>query len=301
MHERAAIILAGGDGTRLRSLTRQLVGDDRPKQFCPVLGHRTLLDETRARAALLVEPDRTLFVVSRAHEAYYGPALGDVAERRIVVQPVNRGTAPAILYALARQQMVAPAEAIVILPSDHYVADDVAFMARAEHAFDAVAARPGYVVMLGIEPSRPETGYGWIAPGEVILDGPGWPIYGVRRFWEKPPVATAEALMRGGALWNSFVLIANPGTLLTLIRRVRPDVVAMFSPLFARIDTPCESHVARSVYASVPATDLSKDVLQAVPESLAVLPVTAVGWSDLGEPERVLAAREREAPRPVAV
>lgn len=301
MHEHAAIILAGGDGTRLRSLTRQLVGDDRPKQFCPVLGHRTLLDQTRRRAAQLIAPDQALFVVNRAHEAYYVPGLADVDPRNVIVQPANRGTVPAILYALERQKVVAPADAVVVLPSDHYVSDDVAFMARVERAFEAVAAQPGYVVMLGIEPVRPETGYGWISPGEVILDHSGWPIYRVRRFWEKPPLAAAEALMRSGALWNSFVIVAHPGNLSQLIQRVLPDVAAMLAPLVAHIDTSREAQMARSLYATMPATDLSKDVLQKAPESLAVLPVTGVTWSDLGVPERVLAARQSQVARLVAV
>ena len=96
------IILAGGDGTRLRSLTRRIAGDERPKQFCHLLGDKTLLEQTRQRAMRLLSPQRTFTVVVRRHEGFYAPLLGDVSSERMVIQPENRGTAPAILYGLLR-------------------------------------------------------------------------------------------------------------------------------------------------------------------------------------------------------
>ncbi len=130
----SGIILAGGDGRRLSSLTRKLAGDDRPKQFCRLIGDDTLLGQTRRRARLLIAPERLLTVVARHHERFYVPALAGEAARSIVAQPENRGTAPAVLYALARLGTVAPADPVVVLPSDHYVSDDEAFMARVEAA-----------------------------------------------------------------------------------------------------------------------------------------------------------------------
>jgi mannose-1-phosphate guanylyltransferase len=291
----AAIILAGGEGRRLRSLTRRLVGDDRPKQFCPVVGHETLLAQTRRRAAHVADPARTFVVVTRAHEAYYRTALADAPAGAVVEQPEGRGTAPAILYALMRQAVVAPARAVVMLPSDHFIEDDSAFMARVAAAMDTVRSRPSLVVLLGVEPDRPETEYGWIEPGELILARAGAPTYRVQGFREKPPPAAASRLMCAGALWNSFVVVAEPGALGGLIRRAVPALADALAPLEASIGTSREPEVARAAYAALAPVDFSRDVLERHPDHLAVLPVSGTTWNDLGEPARALSARARVA------
>jgi mannose-1-phosphate guanylyltransferase len=289
----AAIILAGGDGTRLRPLTRRLTGDDRPKQFCALLGGSTLLEQTRRRAARLIDPERTFFALSRAHAPFYAPALADTSPDRLVVQPGNRGTAPAVLWALLRLAVVAPADAVVLLPSDHFVSDDDGLMARVDGALDVVRARPETIVLLGIEPDRPETEYGWIEPGELVLGRWAWPVYHVRRFWEKPPLAEAQRLMRRGGLWNSFVIVANPTALAALIQGALPALAAAFTPLAARIGTVGEEDAARAAYARLVPADLSREVLQRRAERLAVLPVSGLDWNDLGDPGRVVATQER--------
>jgi mannose-1-phosphate guanylyltransferase len=106
--ERWGVILTGGDGTRLRPVTRLIAGDDRAKQFCPVLGRETLLGQTVRRLGTMVAPSRTVLVLTRTHEQYYAPLLPDLGSLPLVIQPENRGTAPAILYALLRIAAVAP-------------------------------------------------------------------------------------------------------------------------------------------------------------------------------------------------
>jgi mannose-1-phosphate guanylyltransferase len=294
VHDEAAIILAGGEGRRLRSLTRLLAGDDRPKQFCAVLGGDTLLHQTRRRASHVAHPARTFVVVTRRHERYYRAALADAPPGTVVEQPDGRGTAPAILYALLRQSVVAPARAVVILPSDHFVDDDGAFMARVHMAIETVHDRPDAIVLLGVEPDRPETEYGWIEPGELILASAS-PTYRVRRFWEKPPRAAATRLMRAGALWNSFVMVAEPRALRALVRQAAPALARAMAPVDARIGTPWEMEAARTAYAGLAPVDFSRDVLERHAARLAVLPVSGTIWNDLGDPARVLAARARLA------
>lgn len=287
----AAIILAGGDGTRLRPLTRRLTGDDRPKQFCALLGDETLLEQTRRRAARLIAPERTFFALTSAHAPYYAPALRDAGSQCLVVQPANRGTAPAVLYALMRVRTVAPADAVVLLPSDHYVSDDDALMARVEGALQAVRDRPDLIVLLGIEPDRPEVEYGWIEPGDLLTGPWRWPLHRVRSFREKPPLAQADELFRHGGLWNSFVIAANPRVLELLVCQSRPSLAEAFDPLEARLGTAREEAAARAAYEQLQVSDLSRDVLQRHSGRLAVLPVNGVGWNDLGDPARLLATQ----------
>ncbi len=296
--KRSAIVLAGGDGTRLRELTRQIAGDDRPKQFCALLGGRTLLGETRDRVALAVPRSRTFFSVTAAHARFYAPLLADVRSRQVVVQPENRGTAPAILYALLRVAAVAPHDPVAIFPSDHYVSDDEAFMGHVDAAFDLVAARPDLVTLLGLSPDRPETEYGWIEPAEPIAGSRERPFHGVRRFWEKPAPDLAQTLLDEGCLWNSFVMVGRGATLLGLIERTLPDLWHALLPVRRWVGTPLEATVVDAAYRRLPVADFSRGVLAASAAHLAVLPVGGLAWSDLGRPERVLAiGRAMATPR----
>jgi mannose-1-phosphate guanylyltransferase len=287
--KRSAIVLAGGDGTRLRELTRQIAGDDRPKQFCPLVGDETLLDETRRRVAHSVSPSRTFFSVTTTHARFYTPLLADVRSRQVVVQPENRGTAPAILYALLRIGAVASRDPVAILPSDHYVSNDERFMAHVDAAFDLAVARPDLVTLLGITPDRPETEYGWIEPAYEVR-GPGGRLsHGVRRFWEKPDASLARSLFDRGCLWNSFVMVGRGATLIELIEETLPDLTRAFLPIQRFMGTSLEATEAAAVYRQLPAADFSKSVLGGSAARLAVFPVSGVAWSDLGRPERVLA------------
>jgi mannose-1-phosphate guanylyltransferase len=283
-----AIILAGGEGMRLRPLTRRIAGDERPKQFCPMVNGETLLDRTQRRVQLSVKPDRTCLVLTRPHERFYAPLVAGAPTGSLIVQPWGRGTAPAILYGLLRIAERASSDAVALFPSDHYVSDDARFMAHVEAAFRAVDARPDLVVLLGIEADAPEPQYGWIEPGEAVFDRPPYPVYRVRQFWEKPEVAVAERLLRRGCLWNSFVVVTRVPTLLALIEATLPDLYRLFTSAWRARSTEGEYEAMRSLYARLSPTNFSETVLGRSPDDLAVLPVRGVAWSDWGEPGRVL-------------
>jgi mannose-1-phosphate guanylyltransferase len=119
-----AVILTGGEGSRLRPLTRLITGRHIPKQFCPLFGSTTLLDQTRRCVSLAIPPRATATVVTRSHECFCGPLAADARPENLVVQPTNRGTAPAILYGLLKIAESNPAATIAVFPSDHYVSDD---------------------------------------------------------------------------------------------------------------------------------------------------------------------------------
>jgi mannose-1-phosphate guanylyltransferase len=227
------VILAGGDGTRLNSLTRKITGDERPKQFCSVLGSATLLEDTQRRAALQLAKERTLYVVNRVHEPYYGRILADTNAANLVVQPRNTGTAPAILYSLLRIAAADPQAIVAFFPSDHYVSDDWRFMGHIRTALDTVYLRRSLVILLGVEPASPEVEYGWIEPTALIRGHAS--VFGVRRFWEKPNQVLAQVLQLRGCLWNSFVMVASVRALLEIIQSATPSLYRAFAclnPLF---------------------------------------------------------------------
>jgi mannose-1-phosphate guanylyltransferase len=285
--KRAAVILAGGDGTRLRAFTSELFGEEIPKQFCPLWGEDALLAQTRRRAALLIEPAHTVTVFTAAHARFYQPLMADMSGEQVAVQPLIRGTAPAILYALMRLKKIAPDCAVAMFPSDHFVGDDRAFMRHVEAAFRAVDARPEATVLLGIKPADPQPEYGWIEPGELLANECE-PVRHVRRFWEKPPPGLAQPLMRAGCLWNSFVIVARLSTFLGLFLIALPDLYQAFIAIEAELGTPSEETRVRRLYGRIAPANFSREVLAKCPFNLAVLPVNGVEWSDLGESGRVV-------------
>jgi mannose-1-phosphate guanylyltransferase len=291
------VILAGGDGTRLRSMTRAIAGDDRPKQFCPLVGGRTLLDQTRARVARAVDPDQTLLVVTEKHRRFFQPVAATLNPDLLVVQPESRGTAPAIVYALQRVAAQCPDAIIALFPSDHYFADDEAFMTHVDAAFDAVEGQPRSVVLLGITPEGPEIEYGWIEPQHSLFgDLPG-SVTRVRRFWEKPSAQTAQELLGHGCFWNSFVMVGRVDALLKLTAQALPELNDAFTAVATTFGTAAERPAVTALYASIGDTNFSHEVLAARPQDLTVMRVGDVGWSDLGDPARVLSTLARAGVR----
>ena len=289
MRDRWAVILAGGDGTRLQSMTRAITGDNRPKQFVPVIGGSTLLNQTRRRVALSIEPSRTFVVVTEKHRRFYEPLAHEISPSLLLEQPVNKGTAPAILYALLSVAAKSPQAIVALFPSDHFFADDEEFMSHIEVAMDAAEVQPETVMLLGITPTAPETEYGWIEPQPSVLASAQRSITRVSRFWEKPSLTLATSLMQRGCLWNSFVMVGRVDALLRMTRGALPELYASFAAITPDFETARERKALAKLYSHINDTNFSHEVLAARPQDLAVMRVADVGWSDLGEPARVLA------------
>lgn len=293
MRNRCAIILAGGDGTRLQSMTRAITGDNRPKQFAPVIGGSTLLDQTRRRVARSVTPSHTFVVVTQKHRRFYEPLANEIPRNLLLEQPTNKGTAPAILYALLRVAKRSPEAIVALFPSDHFFTDDEEFMSHIDVAFDAVNIQPESVILLGITPTVPETEYGWIEPEHSIIASAQKSITRVRTFWEKPGLSLATSLMERGCLWNSFVMVGRVDALLKMTQAALPEVYSAFTAIAPTFETAAEPHALDKLYSQFEDSNFSHQVLAVRPEDLMVMRVGDVGWSDLGEPNRVLSTLAR--------
>ncbi len=290
---RWGVILAGGDGTRLQPLTRLACGDNRPKQFCPLLGGKTLLAQTRRRVAKTIDPDHVFFVLTKKHEPFYEEALESIPKFQKIVQPNNQGTLPAILWSLLHLFHADDRALVAFFPSDHYFRNEAAFISTIERSFDFAEKELDSVILLGAGAERPETEYGWIEPGSVTSTGFGREFAPVRRFWEKPPLETARVLLAQGCLWNTFVMIGSAAAFLEMIRHTAPVLCERFDAALTNSDPGSEERKMQVVYDGLNhlgASDFSRQVLAVSTERLRVASCGEVGWSDLGEPRRFIAA-----------
>jgi mannose-1-phosphate guanylyltransferase len=258
----------------------------------------TPLDRTRRRADLLVRGDRQAVVVTRKHEAHYRYLREELAPGRLVVQPSDRGTGPGIVYPLLRILELAGNVPVAVLPSDHYVADDSAFMGHIERALGCLDGVPYAVVLLGAEPTYAEVEYGWIEPAvdPVMIDGES--VFGIRRFWEKPSAAQAERLLGRRCLWNTFVMVGWARALIDLVGATCPDLIAPFRRARAALNSPGEDAALERVYAELPSVNFSRSVLAAAPGSLGVIRLAGTDWSDWGNVRRVVESLRGSGRRP---
>jgi len=296
---RWGVILAGGEGTRLHSLTQLICGDDRPKQYCPLVGHETLLEQTRIRAERSIPWRQMLFALTRAHRSYYLQEPGVRPSQRIV-QPADKGTAPPVVHSLLSIEQNDPEAIVAILPSDNYYSKGSAFTASLESAFAVAAENTGSVVLLGAQPHSPEREYGWIEVGPRVVPSSHGSFH-IRNIYEKLSFPIAQHLLARGALWNTFVMVGHVRGFLQMVRTALPATRAGglaaqlgSAPLWAG----SEVHLDNALFQGIHPVDFSRDFLAAHTRNLIVLPLRSCGWSDLGRPERVIDIVQGAASKP---
>ena len=278
-----AVVLAAGEGKRLRSLTRLLHPEDRPKQFAEITPGRSLLQSTLDRVSTMFQPERTLVVVGAEHREIASRQMAIYPGVKLVVQPRNRGTSPGILFPLARIRARDQAALVTIFPSDHHVLHEEPLL-HAVSAAAKAAARSG-IVMIGTKAERAETEYGWIVPGGRP-PGVGPAVRSIRRFVEKPDRDQAENLLREGALWNVFITTSRLSTLWDEARRHLPGTVHMFDRYVGSVGQTDEPMILDYIYSQIPDSNFSRDVLGKA-NGLLVVREEGSGWSDWGAPGRV--------------
>ena len=278
------VVLAGGQGRRLVPLTRALYGSDLPKQFAVLSGDRSLLQQTVARAVQLAPAERVLVVVAAEHRALARQQLGAWRGIELVVQPRNLDTGPGILLPVARIRGRAPRARVTILPADHHFADDRPLLAVLRAAWRGGSRRR--VTLVGVQPDRDETEYGWIVRGRRI-QAAGPTAFWVSRFHEKPGPLVAGMLRARGALWNTFIS-TGPVSAFWRLARLHLPVHARHLDEYARhLGSAGEAAALAEAYARMPPASFSHDLL-AFAAGLAVVPLAHSGWSDWGSPTRVL-------------
>jgi mannose-1-phosphate guanylyltransferase len=290
-----AIVLAGGDGTRVRDLTKGPNGASAPKQYCSFGGGQSLLGLALGRARSVVGPDRVVTVVAEQHrpwwEAELGRVPGGVPAENVVVQPSNRGTAVGVLLGLLRVvSRQGPVARVLVLPSDHAVADEETLARHMERGILATRQDPGRVVMLGMTPEALDTDYGWI----LSSDAAGGLARPVVEFLEKPDAASSQRLMDRGALLNTFIFMARAATLLNLYQRLMPELLRRFHLRLSKPEAWARDVLWR-LYRTLRSRDFSREVLERCPQNLSVVRVPPCGWSDLGTPARLRRFEEQRA------
>lgn len=280
---RWAVVLAGGEGERMKPAIRRWLGHDRPKQYCSFSGGKTLLEETVERALGVVPPERLVTLIGRGHRRHL--AAGGVPPGLVIEQPAPRETAPGIFLAAAHVLRRDPSASLIIMPSDHFISPAGLFQARLRQAALTAERFPDKVVLLGARPDGPESDYGWIEPQDGWMTASG--AMPVRHFVEKPASGLAGDLWARGALWNTFIMAVKGETLWRLGRRLLPEMMAGFDRLLPMLGTPEEDTAVAGAYERLPSRNFSRDVLELIPGEALVLPLEGVSWSDWGRPSRV--------------
>jgi mannose-1-phosphate guanylyltransferase len=288
-----ALILAGGEGSRLRSLTTTATGVAVPKQFCSFGGEASLLHDALNRADAVTTPDRTCVVVSEHHRLWWQALDLKIPSENVIQQPRNRGTATGILLPLLRVLHRDPDAGLLVLPSDHFVRKEEVLAASLSAALFSVRHQPEQIVILGISPDEADPELGYIVAEEAVATN----LRSVTEFVEKPSAAVARSLIERGGVWNSFIFAAHGATLLRAFEERAPDLVFEMRHIISRCEPSTQQARLVELYEHAPDLDFSRDILQRSPTLLRVLTVPPCGWSDLGTPRRVTEALNHISPR----
>ncbi|HNT66746.1 MAG TPA: sugar phosphate nucleotidyltransferase [bacterium] len=276
MKQTHAVIMAGGFGSRFWPRSRKSI----PKQFLQLIGNETLIQSSQSRIRHLLPVDRIWVVASRAHRDLLLQQLPDLPVENIIFEPTARNTAPCIGLAALHIYHRDPEAVMVVMPSDHLISDCKKFTRLLQQAVGLVHENRQALVTLGIQPSYPATGYGYIQRGEK-LDNRCDNAFRVRAFAEKPNAEVARQFYHSGEfLWNSGIFTWYAETILNYIAELMPDLYAGLLEIRQSLDSGQKDQVVEQVYNRLNGQSIDYGVMENASQVLVV--EGDFGWSDLG-------------------
>lgn len=270
-----ALIMAGGGGTRLWPLSRR----SRPKQALTLVGERTMFEHAVDRIASLFQPEEIFVVTGEEHLESLLLQAPELPRANFLVEPVGQGTAPAIGLGAVHLRRRDPQAVMVVLTADHFIRDVEKF--RRVLTVAAQVAEKGHLVTLGITPSFPSTGFGYIQQGEQLYEVDGFAVFRALRFTEKPTAETAFQMVESGLYtWNSGMFIWRVDRILEEFARQMPDLYDVLMQIDAVFGTPAYEPTLARLWPELSPQSIDYGVMEGA-RDVVVIPVD-IGWSDVG-------------------
>lgn len=273
-----AIIMAGGSGTRFWPKSRR----HRPKQLLTLTGERSLIQQTFDRIGPLASADCVRIVTGADQVAAIAAQLPEIPSGNLIAEPAPRDTAACVALAAMCVAHDDPDGVMVVMPADHVIRPESAFVRTIEAALKVIEKEPEALVTFGIRPTRPETGYGYIEHAEELDRHGEVPVYRVAQFREKPDRPTAEQFLATGRFsWNSGIFVWKASTILAELARHRPSLFEAMKPIRDALGTPGYDEVLKSVFPTLEKVPIDKAVMEksAHVRMLEVL----FDWNDVGD------------------
>jgi len=269
--------MAGGQGTRFWPLSRA----DRPKQFLKLTDdQKTMLQQTVSRVKGLVKPEQVFIATNERYKQPVTEQLPEIPEENVIIEPFKRDTAPSIGLASLYIEKKYPGSIMLVLPADHLIKDEERFIEILKKAV-MVAVADENLVTIGIQPTHPETGYGYIHAGECCHTIDDDPVYKVQEFTEKPDYRTAKMFMESGKyLWNSGMFVWQVNTILNRFKEYMPELYQSLEKMKRSLGTDLETRVIRSEFEKIKGISIDYGIMEKA-ENIFVIPGD-FGWDDLG-------------------